>query len=493
MSERFDAVVVGSGPNGLAAAAILTAAGLRVRVYEGAATPGGGCRTAELTLPGFRHDVCSAVHPLAAASPFFRWFDPTARGVVLRQPEVAFAQPLDGGRAAIAVRSVEETAAGLGPDAQAYRDLYGPLLAHGDDVVAATLAPIRSLPRRPVTLGRFALSGLRSATAVATSRFATAEARALFGGVAAHAMLPLDRAPSAAFGTLLTLLAHHVGWPVIQGGSGRLVDALTAAVTAGGGEVVTGRWIRSLRELPPARAVLLDVTPRSLMSLAGDRLAPGYRDQLRRFRYGPGVCKVDWALSGPVPWADPRCRQAGTLHLGGRLEEMARSEADVAAGRHPEAPYVLTVQPGIVDATRAPAGQHTLWAYCHVPSGSTVDMSARIEAQIERFAPGFRDLVLARVVRTADQVEEEDPNYVGGDIGAGLATLRQTIARPVARWNPYRTSIDGVYLCSSSTPPGGGVHGMCGWYAARSALGDVFGSAGPPAPLATPSAVAAAS
>lgn len=488
MSGRLDAVVVGSGPNGLAAAAVLTAAGLRVRVYEGAARVGGGCRTAELTLPGFRHDICSAVHPLAAASPFFRWFDPASHGVVLREPEVAFAHPLDGGRAAVVVRSVAETAAGLGPDAPAYRNLYEPLLAHAEDVVATVLAPIRSVPRSPMTLARFALSGVRSATAVANSRFATAEARALFGGVAAHAMLPLDRAPSAAFGTLLTLLAHHVGWPVIEGGSQRLVDGLTAAITASGGEVVAGHWVRSLRELPPARAVLLDVTPRSLISLADGRLAPGYCDQLRRFRYGPGVCKLDWALSGSVPWADPRCRQAGTIHLGGRLEEMVRAEAEVAAGRHPDAPYVIVVQPGVADATRAPAGQHTLWAYCHVPAGSTVDMTERIEAQIERFAPGFGDLVLARSVRTAERVEAEDPNYVGGDIGAGLTTLRQTLARPALRWNPYRTSIDGVYLCSSSTPPGGGVHGMSGWYAARSALRDAFGIGRPPAPLAPPAA-----
>jgi phytoene dehydrogenase-like protein len=472
--DNIDAVIVGSGPNGLAAAVTLAAAGLRVQVIEGAPTIGGGCRTEELTLPGFRHDVCSAAHPLARASSFFQRFDLTARGVTLASPEVEFAHPLDGGRAAIVTRSVAETAGRLGADGRAYQRLFGPLARHTDELCAALLAPLRRPPAHPVVLAAYGYRGLRPASAIAR-RWHTAEARALFAGAAAHAMMPLTSVPTAGVGLMLTALAHGAGWPLVTGGSARITDAMADAVLAAGGSIETGQWVGSLAELPSSRAVLLDVSPSALDRLAGDRLPAGYRSALRRFRYGTGVCKVDYALSGPVPWTSQDCRRAGTLHLGGTFEQVAAAEAEVAAGRHPDSPYVLVVQPGVVDPSRAPDGRRTLWAYCHVPSGSDVDMTERIEAQIERFAPGFRDLVLARATRTAAATEAYNPNYVGGDIAVGRQTLRQTVLRPVARWNPYRTPIRGVYLCSSATPPMPGVHGRCGELAALSALRDVFG------------------
>jgi phytoene dehydrogenase-like protein len=475
-----DAVVVGSGPNGLAAALTLARAGLAVTVIEGARTAGGGCRTQELTLPGFRHDVCSAVHPLAAASPFFTGTDLASRGVTLLTPKVAFAHPLDGGRAVAAAGSVDQTAGDLGQDAAAYRSLLGPLVREADSILPAVLAPLRSVPARPAAVAGFALRGLLPATMLAR-RFATEEARAMLAGVAAHSIQPLSAPLSGGFGLLLMVLAHGAGWPVVQGGSERIIDALTAELEALGGEVVTGSPIARLDQLPPARAVLLDVTPRQFADLAGEALPPRYARALRRFRYGPGVCKVDWALAGPVPWAASACRDTATVHLGGTFEEIARSEADVAAGRHPQRPYCIVAQQGVVDPSRAPAGKQALWGYCHVPSGSTVDMTEKIEAQIERFAPGFRDLILARSVRTAADVERYNPNCVGGDVGGGSGTLRQTLFRPVPRWNQYATALPGVYLCSSSTPPGGGVHGMCGTWAARAALAGLRVSARRPA------------
>ena len=471
-SPATDAVVVGAGPNGLAAAVTLARAGLSVRVIEGAASPGGGCRTQELTLPGFQHDVCSAVHPLAAASPFFQRLDLAALGVTLRTPKVAFAHPLDGGRAAWLANSVEETAGALGADGQSYRRLLGPLVREAPLTLPSLLAPLRSVPGHPLAMARFGLDGILPATVVAR-RFRTEEARALLAGVAAHTMLPLTAPGTGAYGLTLMMVAHLVGWPVVEGGSARLIDALVSDLAAHGGQVETGHWVRSLAELPPARAVLLDVTPRQLAALAGRSLPGPAGLMLARFRYGPGVCKVDWALSGPVPWQAAACREAGTVHLGGTMAEVARSEAQMVAGEHADRPYCLVAQPGVVDASRAPAGQHTLWGYCHVPSGSTVDMSDRIEAQIERFAPGFSELILARSVRTAADMERYNPNYIGGDINSGAATLWQTLFRPAPRWNPYRTPLPGVYLCSASTPPGGGVHGMCGDGAARTVLADL--------------------
>ncbi len=474
MPGDADAIVVGSGPNGLAAAVTLAAAGLRVHVIEGAASPGGGCRTEELTLPGFRHDVCSAAHPLALASPFFRRFDPAARGVRFAHPEVVYAHPLDGGRAAVVTRSVADTAARLGRDEAAYRRLMQPLADGGNAIADAVLSSMRRPPPPSAALATYARLGLRSAAVVA-QRFDTEEARGLFAGVATHAMLPLTASLTAGVGLLLGSLAHTVGWPVVAGGSGRLTDAMAETIVAAGGYVETGRWVRSLADLPPARATLLDVSPRAFLTMAGEKLPSRYRDALARFRYGAGICKVDFALSGPVPWQNEAARRAGTLHLGGGFEEIAAAEAAVARGEHPDSPYVLVVQAGVADPTRAPEGQHALWAYCHVPAGSAVDMTARIEAQIERFAPGFADLVLARHTRTAVQEEAMNPNYVGGDIACGAQTLRQVLARPLIRWNPYRTPLRGVYLCSSATPPGPAVHGRCGELAALAALRDVFG------------------
>jgi phytoene dehydrogenase-like protein len=473
--ESPDAVVVGAGPNGLAAALVLARAGLSVTLLEGAEEPGGGCRTAELTLPGFHHDVCSAAHPLAVASPFFRDLDLEAHGVRLLQPEVPFAHPLGGEHAGVAYRGVDETASAIGGgDGRAYRRLFEPLVASNETIARAVLSSYRSIPASPWRVAGFASFGMLPALRLA-SRFEGAEARALLGGVAAHAMRPLDRPLTGGVALLLGSLAHAVGWPVVEGGSANIVRALTTELRSFGVEVVTGRSIRSLSEVPPARATLLDVGPRQLLALAGNRLPSGYRRRLEAFRYGSGVCKVDWALDGPVPWSAAVCRTAGTLHLGGTFEEVANAEAEVAAGRHPELPYVLTVQPGVVDPTRAPDGKHTLWTYCHVPAGSDRDMSAAIAAQIERFAPGFGDLVLARSVRTARDMQGENPNYVGGSIDGGVQDLRQTIARPALRWDPYRTPLPGVYLCSASTPPGPGVHGRCGELAARSALRREFG------------------
>jgi phytoene dehydrogenase-like protein len=467
-----DAIVVGSGPNGLAAAVTLARAGLSVHVIEGAATPGGGCRTEELTLPGFHHDVCSAVHPLAGASPFFTGTDLAARGVRLLTPKVAFAHPLDGGRAAAVVGSVEETAAELGPDGHAYRRLLEPLVRDTPLILPTVLGPLRTVPGHPLAMARFGLEGL-APVSLMSRRLRGQEAKALLAGAAAHTFQPLTAPLTSAFGLLFLMIAHSVGWPLVEGGSAQIIGALADELASLGGRVETGRWVRTLDDLPRARAVLLDVTPRQFLALAGGRLPARQRRALERFRYGPGVCKVDWALSGPVPWQAPACEQAGTVHVCGTFAEVARSESDVAAGRPPERPFCLVAQPGVVDPGRAPDGKQTLWGYCHVPSGSTVDMTDRIEAQIERFAPGFRDLILARSVRTAAEMERHNPNYVGGDITGGAATLRQTIFRPTPRWNPYRTGLPGVYLCSASTPPGGGVHGMCGSWAARTALADL--------------------
>jgi len=470
----FDAVVVGAGPNGLAAALTLAAAGLRVQVVEGASTAGGGCRTAELTVPGVRHDVCSTVHPLAAASPFFRWMRLQERGVRLLHPEVAFAHPLPQADAGAVYRSIEATADGLGADGRRWARTYQPLVDRLDDIVPAALAPLRRIPSHPVRAGRFAPIALRSAAGV-TGRFRGEQAKALVAGVSAHAMLPLDRLPTGAFGALLTLLAHGVGWPVVEGGSQVIVDVMTSALTELGGQVVTGHWVSSLDELPPSRVVLFDLAPSQVAEICGDRLPGRYQTALRRYRHGPGVCKVDWALSGPVPWLDEACRRAGTVHVGGTFDEVAAAEGEVAAGRHPERPFALVVQPSLVDPTRAPDGRQVLWAYCHVPAHSTVDMTAAIEAQIERFAPGFRDLVVARSTMTAADEQQMHPNYVGGDINVGAATLRQMLFRPVVRWNDYATPNPTLFLCGSATPPGGGVHGMCGHNAARSVLRKAFG------------------
>jgi phytoene dehydrogenase-like protein len=473
MVESVDAVVVGSGPNGLAAAITLARAGLQVEVFEGASTPGGGTRTQDLTLPGFHHDVCSAVHPALVVSPFFKTFDLPSLGINILQPEIAYAHPLDTGRAAALYRSVDATAEELGGDADTYRSLMSPLVEHLSAVVDYSLSPMRSIPNEPFVLARFALVGTPSARYV-SRRFTTDAARALVGGASAHSMEPLTAPLTSAFGLLLAALGHGVGWPVVEGGSASIGKGLVGELERLGGKVHCDHSIASLGDVPLSRAVLLDVSPRQFLAIAGPRVSPQQGRPWARFRPGPGACKVDWALSGPVPWSAEACRRTTTVHVGGAFDEVARSEADVAAGRHSERPFVLVAQPSVLDPSRAPSGQHTLWGYCHVPNGSDVDMTERIEAQIERFAPGFRDLILFRQTRTAVQTEAHNPNYLGGDINGGAATLRQTMFRPVPRWNPYRTPIDGTYLCSASTPPGGGVHGMCGYWAARSVLRDRF-------------------
>ncbi len=477
-SDAPDVVVVGSGPNGLAAAVTLAAAGLSVLVVEGAEVAGGGCRTEELTLPGYRHDVCSAAHPMVLTSPFFQQPAFATLRTSLRQPEIPFAHPLDGGDAACAFRSVDETAAALGVDGQAYHRLLDPLVSGSGPLSRAILAPLRSIPHHPVTLARFGLPGLLPVSRT-VHRFESERTKALLAGVSAHSMARLTAPLTTGFGLFLTLTAHAVGWPVVEGGSSGITDAMVAELERLGGRVVTGQWVQSLRELPTSKAVVVDSSPKGLTALTGGDLPERYGQALGRFRYGPGVCKVDWALAGPVPWTAEACRRAGTLHLGGTFAEVAASEADVNAGRHPDRPYCLVVQAGVVDPTRAPEGHQALWGYCHVPSGSTVDMSSAIEAQIERFAPGFSDLILARTVRTAAEEELHNPNYVGGDIAGGASTLMQTVFRPTVQWNPYRTPLEGVYLCSASTAPGAGVHGMCGVYAARTVLHDHFGGPSP--------------
>jgi phytoene dehydrogenase-like protein len=464
-----DAVVVGSGPNGLAAGIALAEAGRSVTVLEGTDRLGGGCRSEEMTLPGFVHDPCSTVHSLALASPFLSTLPLAGHGLELVHPSAPLAHPLDDGSAVMLERSVDETARGLGADAAAYRRLFGPLVLSADELFSQILGPVR--PRRhPLVMARFGAGALRSATGLARSRFAGERARALIAGCAAHSMLSLTTPASAAFGIVLAVAAHRVGWPVARGGSQRLVDALASQLRALGGEIQTGRWVESLDEIKGPEAVLLDMSPRQLLRLAGARLPTGYGRRLGRYRYGPGVFKLDWALDAPIPWSAPEVFRGGTVHLGGTLDEIAASEEAAVRGRHSDRPYVLLVQPTLFDPTRAPEGKHTAWAYCHVPHGSTRDMTEAIESQVERFAPGFRDLILGRSVMDSAEVERRNPNYVGGDINGGVQDLRQLFTRPVPRLDPYSTPLRGLYLCSSSTPPGGGVHGMCGYYAARSAL-----------------------
>jgi phytoene dehydrogenase-like protein len=466
------AVVVGSGPNGLAAAIELARHGLAVEVLEGSSTPGGGCRSAQVTEPGFVHDLCSAVHPLLAESPFFRTEDWPALGVELLVPEVALAHPLDGGRVGAVRGSVDDTAESLGADRGPYRRLFSWMVRHRDQFVPEVLGPIRKPPAHPITMARFAALGLRSARQL-SRRFSSDEARGVIAGVAAHSMLSLDQPLTASFALLLTTLAHSTGWPIVGGGSSMVVDALVRELEGHGGKLTCGSWVNGLSDVGNAEIVLFDVAPGALSRIAGDAFPRRYRRALEHFRYGPGVFKVDYALNGAVPWTSPVCRVAGTVHVGGSFEEVARSESDVAEGRHPDRPFCIVVQPGVIDPSRAPAGRATLWAYCHVPNGSDLDMTGRIEAQIERFAPGFRDVVATRAVRGPARLEKENPNDVGGDIAGGAANLLQTLFRPVVRWNPYRTPLKGVYLCSASTPPGGGVHGMCGVHAAETALSDL--------------------
>jgi phytoene dehydrogenase-like protein len=468
--SAHDAIVVGAGPNGLAAAAALAEAGLSVLVKERNAEVGGGARTLPLTLPGYRHDHCSAIHPLGAGSPFFRTLPLGAHGVRWIEPPVAVAHPFDDGTAALVVRSFEDTGETLGPDGRAWRALLEPLSRRFDLLASEILGGVLRVPRHPLLLARFGISALLPAAGLVRARFRGPRARALFAGIAAHAQLPLDRSPSSAFGLVLAAAAHAVGWPFPAGGAQALPDALAALVRARGGKVETGAEVVSLDGLPPARAVVLDLTPRQVLRVAGARLPERYAERLRRFEYGPGSFKLDWALSGPIPWRAEGCARAGTVHLGGTLEEILAAEGAVFRGEVPERPFVLLVQQTPFDPSRAPPGRHTAWAYCHVPNGFRGDATAAVERQIERFAPGFGALVLARSARGPAALEADNPNLVGGDVGGGANTLLQTVFRPAPRIVPWTTPVEGLYLCSSSTPPGGGVHGMCGWHAARAVL-----------------------
>jgi phytoene dehydrogenase-like protein len=469
--SRMDAVVVGSGPNGLAAAITIAQTGRSVVLFEGAESIGGGCRSAELTLPGFVHDVCSAIHPFAIVSPAFRSLPLEAHGLAWVEPPIMAAHPLDDGHAAVVYRSVESTARALGDDGQAYADLFGPLLESWPRIEDAVLGPLR-WPTHPLALARFGLRALQSAEGLARRTFSSATARALLAGMAAHGMLPLDKPLTAGIGLTLTLMAHVAGWCFPRGGAQRLTDALAAHFRLLRGEIVAAHPIRSMRDVPPARAVLFDLSPRPLLQIAGELFPASYRHALQRYRYGMGVFKVDWALADPIPWSAPRCRESATVHLGGTLEEIARAEREPWNGRPSDRPFVLLAQHTPFDSTRAPAGRHTAWAYCHVPSGSPADMLPQIEDQIERFAPGFRARVLARSVMRPADLEHMNPNLVGGDIAAGVSDLRQFFTRPT--WRTYSTPARGIYICSAATPPGVGVHGMGGYFAAQRALKEVL-------------------
>ena len=459
LSAKPRAAVIGSGPNGLAAAIVLARAGCDTTVFEASDTIGGGARTAELTLPGFRHDLCSAVHPMAAASPCFDSFDLAAHGLAWLHSPAALAHPFDGGSAVLLEPSFPATARHLGQDGAAWHRLLGPIAASWNGLRHDLLAPL-GLPRHPFALARFGLSALRSARALAESRFRSEPARALFAGIAAHSTLPLEAPLSASFGLVLAAAAHSVGWPFPRGGAQSIADALASCLRSHGGRIVTANRVTALPDSP---LVLADIAPRQMLSLAGDRFPPAFRDALARYRYAPGAFKLDWALDSPIPWRAPECARAATVHLGATLAEIARWERDYLGP-----PFVLLTQLSLFDSTRAPAGKHTAWAYCHVPNGSTDDFTAAIEDQVERFAPGFRSRILARSVRTPAALEHDNPNLIGGDFSGGAVTPRQLFLRPTRHL--YRTPLPGLYFCGSSTPPGGGVHGMCGYHAARIAL-----------------------
>lgn len=473
MRIDYDAVVVGSGPNGLAAAITLARAGCSVLVLEANATVGGGARSAELTLPGFVHDVCSAVHPLAAGSPFFKTLPLDRFGLKWIQPDIPLAHPLDDDAAACLQRDVDLTADSFGEDARAYRRLFGSLTRDWEKLAPEFLQPMLHLPRYPFALARFGLRATWPATLLAKVFFKQELPRALFAGIAAHSFLPLEAPVSAAFGLVLGMAGHSVGWPIPRGGSQSIANALANCLRELGGKIDINRRVENFDELPKARAVLFDTSVWQFARIAG-RLPEAYRRRLENFRHAPGIFKIDYALSAPIPWKAEACRRAGTIHLGGTIDEIAAAERDIAHGKVPERPFVLVAQQSLFDESRAPRGQHTLWAYCHVPFDCKIDMSDAIESQIERFAPGFRDCILARHKSGGADLEKSNANLIGGDISGGAANLAQLVARPIFRPTPYRTPLPGVYLCSASTPPGGGVHGMCGYHAARAALRDIF-------------------
>jgi len=467
--ETFDAVVVGSGPNGLSAAVALARAGASVLVLEAAEQTGGGTRTAELTLPGFHHDVCSAVHTTGILSPFFRALPLEEHGLRWIRPRASVAHPLDDQPAVMMWKSVEETAVGLGADARSYQALIAPFLGNPDGFFRDALGPL-GWPLHPGIFMRFGMKAMWPARLFANWRFQQSRAKALFAGCAGHSILPLDKMFTAALGLIFSIAGHVEPWPVAAGGSQAISRALGSLLRTLGAQIRTGVRVTSAAELPAARVYLFDTSPDQLGSIAKSALPKGYLGRLGRYRYGPGAFKLDWALDGPIPWRDPNCLQASTVHLGGTLEEIAAGEAAMFRGKHPRRPYVLLCQQSQLDPSRAPQGQHTGYAYCHVPGGSTVDMTEAIENQVERFAPGFKDRILARHTMNTHDFHRYNPNFVGGAITGGVADMFQLFTRPVARLNPYTTPNPRLFICSASTPPGGGVHGMCGYHAAKIAL-----------------------
>jgi len=474
MNTKYDAIVVGSGPNGFASAITLRRAGLSVLLIEEKDVLGGGVRSAELTLPGFIHDVCSTVYPLGEDSPVFKSLHLEEFGLEYLQPEYAVAHPFDDGSAIAIQNSINNTAVQLGKDAGNYKKIFSPLVKDWPSIRSAFVGPLH-LSDYSITKAKFASYAITSGSYFAKHHFDTNEAQALFAGMAAHSMLPLNKLTSSSVGIVLNTVAHINSWPLPKGGAQEITNALTAYFKKSGGEIQTGNRVTSLQQLPPSKIVLLDVTPKQLLSIAGDQFSNLYKWQLRKYKYGSGIFKIDWALSQPVPFSNGKCRKAPTIHIGGSLEEIYDSEEIVSQNKIANKPFVLFVQPGVVDTSRAPEGKQTSWAYCHVPNGSTVDMTEAIEKQVERFAPGFRDCILARHTMNTQNLEAYNSNYIGGDINGGAATITQLFTRPVLRLSPYRTSAKGIYVCSSSTPPGGGVHGICGYYAARRALKDMFG------------------
>ncbi|UYQ95024.1 NAD(P)/FAD-dependent oxidoreductase [Chitinophaga horti] len=469
---EYDAIIVGAGPNGLSAAITMQRQGLRTLLLEAKETIGGGARSAELTLPGFVHDICSAVHPLAAGSPFFRQLDLEQFGLEYIRPPVLAAHPLDDGSAGALYRSFDETATGFGADEQAYRDLFADMNEYWPSIAGDVLGPL-SIPRHPLQMAKFGLTALRSAANV-VKRFKTPQARGWWAGVTGHSMLPLSAATTAAVGSVLAMAGHHYGWPVPKGGSQSIANALAACYTALGGVIETNVKVNSITQLPSSKTVFFDLSPKQVLSIAGPKLSALYQQQLKRYRYGMGVFKIDWALDGPVPFTSEVCRNAGTVHLGNTFEEISAAEQAVWNGHYTEKPFVLLAQQSLFDTGRVPAGKQAVWAYCHVPNGSARNMTTEIEAQVERFAPGFRDRILRRHTMNAPQMEAYNANYIGGDINGGVLDITQLFTRPALRLSPYRTSAKGLYICSASTPPGGGVHGLCGYHAAKRALKDIF-------------------
>ena len=473
MNRRdYDAIIIGSGPNGLAAAITMQRAGLSVLLVEGKASIGGGLRSAELTLPYFVHDICSAIHPLAAGSPFFKSLPLEQHGLEFIHPDIAAAHPFDNGTAAVLYRSMAQTSEALGEDKFAYLKLMSQLVKQWPQIRADVLGPLR-FPKHPLYMARFGLKAMASATRLA-KLFHSKEAKGLWAGMTAHSMQPLSNATSSAIGLVLMIVGHLEGWPIPKGGSNAIANALASYFISLGGSIKPDFYVHSLSQLPTSHAILFDIGPKQLLQIAGHKFSSIYKWQLKRYRYGMGVFKIDWALNGPIPFMSMACKRAGTIHLGNTFEEIATSERMISEGKHPENPFVLLAQQSLFDPTRAPEGKQTAWAYCHVPNGSEVDMTRQIEKQVERFAPGFRDLVLAKHVMNTVQMEEYNPNYVGGDINGGIIDAGQLFTRPALRLSPYKTSAKGLYICSSSTPPGGGVHGMCGYHAAKKALRDVF-------------------